>query len=285
MTTEPIAITKNMTIDLNGHEITMTNAAANVIAAEVTLMDTSYAAPSIFEGKGTPTGGVLIKTAGEAFTVVNNGKLIVESGNIIDTASNALRAQNGGEIVVNNGYIKAREVAALGVGLGSNITINGGVFETEDNFVVGGNGNASSAGTTITINGGTFYGHIFSEGYIACGIYHPQGGTLIVNGGEFIIENGVGILVRGGEVTINDVNITTTGNVSGKVGDSQVLSNCYDVCVDMRAAYPASDTVQVDIKGGTFIADPDVDSVMLLTNDEEADASRLVISGGTFSKS
>jgi len=282
---EPFAITKRMTIDLNGHKITINNPAANVIAAEVMLMDTDYSDPSFFEGRGTSTGGIIEKTAGEAFVVVNNGKLIVDSGNIIATSTNALRAQNGGEIVVNNGYIKAKEMAILVTGFGSNLIINNGVFETEDNCVVSGNANASSAGTSIEINGGTFYAHRFSEGFLACGVYHPQGGHLVINGGQFYVYNGVGILVRGGEVTINDINLTTIGDISGKIDNSQIINSCYDVCVDMRTEYPVSDMVQVTINGGRFVADENIESTIVLTNDETADANRLIISGGTFSKS
>ena len=274
-----------MTIDLNGHEITVNDNAANVIAAEVTIMDTEYSDPSFFEGRGTPTGGILKKTAGEAFVVVNNGKLTLKSGNIVSERTNALRAQNGGEIVIDGGYIKAQEIAILATGRASMVTVNGGYLETVDNFVIGGNSNASSAGTNIEINGGTYLGHVASVGYIACGIHHPQGGQLTVNGGDFQIENGVGILVRSGNVIINNVNITTTGNISGKVGDSSVLINCNDVCVDMKSACPEAESTHVEIKDGIFNAAEEVDSVVLLTDNLEADAERLIVSGGTFSKS
>ena len=285
LTAAPFAITKPMTIDLNGHEITMTENTANVIAAEVMIMDTEYSDPSLYEDKGTFTGGAFIKTVGEVFVVVNNGKLILDSGNIISKTTNAIRIQNGGEFVMNNGYIKARETAVLVVGRASSATINNGFLETEDNFVLGGNSNASSGGTNIEVNGGTFLGHIEATNYIACGIHHPQNGNLTINGGTFRIHNGVGVLVRNGQVKITDVNITTTGEASGKVTDSEVLINCNDVCVDMTSTYSDPDNTLVTIEGGTYNAAEGIDSVVLLSDNPETDGHCLVVSGGTFSKS
>lgn len=258
---------------------------ANVIAADVIIIDNEYSEPSFFEDQGTYTGGAIIKTIGEVFVVVNNGKLTLNSGNIISQSANALRAQNGGEIEINNGYIKAQKTAILTTGRGSSVVVNDGFLETADDFIIGGNSNVNSGGTNIEINGGTFLGHVESTNYIACGIYHPQIGTLTINGGTFRINNGVGILIRNGNVVINDINITTIGNISGKVADSEVLINCNDVCVDMTSAYSNIDNTTVTIVNGTYIAAEGIDSIALLSNNPETDAAHLIVSGGTFSKS
>ena len=88
-----------------------------------------------------------------------------------------------------------------------------------------GNGTAKYYDTKITVNGGTFNGKITTSGYMACGIYHPQRGQLIINGGTFNIEGGSGIVLRGGKLDLSEsvkFNFTNKdGLADGWVGDNK----------------------------------------------------------------
>ena len=222
-------------------------------------------------------------TANQRVAVATGGATVtIESGtyNAGDCAICAGAGTSVGNVVINGGTFNAQEVCALGINPGSTITINDGTFTSTDNFVVGGNGTPGQGGTTITINGGEFNGNITTNGYIACGIYHPNEGTLIVNGGKFNITNGVGILVRGGDVTVNNAEITTTGDIQGAVGDSSVPVSCNAIYIDGIAKYPGWNNCHTTVKDGIF--NSDVDAVMITVPEGEDKADRLAIEGGIF---
>lgn len=162
------------------------------------------------------------------------------------------------------------------------------MFEAKDNAVISGNGSEGLGGTNIIIDDGIFVGKIQTSGYIACGIYHPQAGTLTVNGGRFYVFNGVGLLMRSGEANLNGGTFQVGGAVSGKVGDSSVLPECNAICVDTRAKYPAYETTVVSINGGSYTAQgsngvvPDCVKVIPAESDLDAD-TRIKIFKGRFS--
>lgn len=214
--------------------------------------------------------------------VAQNSTLTIESGTY-KSGDCAIQASNNGHLIINDGDFTAQEFAVIAFNQGTTVEINGGDFTAIDNAVIGGNGTATSGGTTMVINGGTFRGNITSNGYIACGIYHPQNGELIVNGGTFEVTNGVGILVRGGQVVINDVNVTTTGNVQGKVGDSRVLTDCSALYVDGVSSYPGWSNCHVTVNDGHYVTDAGTKTVTVTVPEGEDPHDRLEIKGGTFS--
>ena len=256
-----------MTIDFNNQEYNTTG--------------TGYAIQAL-SGANIILKNANITSDRRVAVATGNATITIESGtyNAGDCAICAGAGSAAGNVIINGGTFNAQEVCALGFNEGSTITINDGVFTSTDNFVVGGNGSAGQGGTIITINGGEFNGNITSNGYIACGIYHPNEGTLIVNGGKFNVTNGVGILVRGGDVTINDVEITTTGEAQGKVGDSRILTSCSAIYVDGVSSYPGWTNCHTTIKGGIF--NSDVDAVTVTVPEGEDKADRLTIEGGIF---
>lgn len=79
-------------------------------------------------------------------------------------------------------------------------------------------------------------GNIQSSGYIACGVYHPQKGNLNINGGKFIVNNGVGILMRGGTMNMTDGEIIATGTTEGWVGDKKSKVDG-GIIVDVASGY------------------------------------------------
>jgi len=162
--------------------------------------------------------------------------------------ASAICVQQGAHLTISGGFVEAQEVCLLALD-GSKVTVNGGTYTSIDNFVVGTNGSTGRGNNTIIINAGTFNGGIQSAGYVACGIYVANNDTVTVNGGTFNVTNGVGILARSGNTTVNeDVVFNVTGNEStGKVGDSKVTVPAgAELVLDLAAAYPGGDPTLVN---------------------------------------
>ena len=87
---------------------------------------------------------------------------------------------------------------------------------------------------------------------MACGIYHPQKGTLKVTGGTFNVNNGCGILMRGGSLDMTDskASFNFTGNNnnnSGNVGDSRVVVPCgWQIVKDAYSAYYDAENITIN---------------------------------------
>ena len=127
-------------------------------------------------------------------------------------------------------------------------------FEIDDCTVTPKILSADTENGTIEISGGTFNANILTEGFVACGIYHPQKGSLKVTGGTFNIKNGCGILMRGGELdmTGSNASFTFTGDAGeetlGKVGDSRVVVPCGKKIVkDAYSGYYDADNIKITV--------------------------------------
>lgn len=222
--------------------------------------------------------------------IQNNGTLIIrdntKQGKIIANGGGvgiAICVGNDSVTTIEYANVEAVEGAVItGKATGATITIEDGVFSTSDNFVVGGNGSDRDGDANkITINGGIFNGKIQSSGYVACGIYAPWRDDITVNGGTFNIEKGAGIVARAGNVTVNGGEFNTTGNVTGKVGDSRVVVPCAALVFDSEANYPAmNDASKIEVKTGKFKSD--VGAVTVIKQESDA-GNRVEVSGGTFS--
>ncbi len=66
-------------------------------------------------------------------------------------------------------------------------------------------------------------------------------GKFVMNGGE-IVSDGVGLVMRAGEVELNGGSIVANGatGIKGKVGDSRVVVGPYAVVYDELAKYPGA---------------------------------------------
>ena len=240
---------KRAIIDLNGHEITGKNVLLNVEGGEAIVRNGSF------------------NSNGKTIRVSGGGKLTVEDAEITSTRSNGVNLTDAGtSFTFNSGKIRAQEFGVI-ITFGSEFVMNGGIVEGVDNCAIGGNGTDGQGNITMTINGGTLVGHIKTEGYIACGIYHPNSGTLNFNGGE-IISDGCGICMRGGTVNLNGGKIKAKGEfgVDGMVGDSRVVVGPYAVVYDESAKYPAVDTMELNIAKGANLYGTDGDLQILLSD-------------------
>lgn len=196
-----------------------------------------------------------VEATGTVVSAIKNGSVIINGGKFYSSLYNhgAICAGGGsnasdvtiGTVIINRAKVEAQEAALVAL-YNSLLIVNDGSFTTKDNFVVGSNGSSylSSGSYQILINGGVFNGNIQSTGYIACGIYACNSGKVTLNGGEFNIKDGVGIVARSGELFVGKkvrINLTLTGKIeAGKVGDSQIkIKSDTHIVHDEKSDYPA----------------------------------------------
>ena len=302
---EPIAISNSMTLDLKGYTISAPGRVINVNTknCRLTIQDSTATQPTVDGASVTGySGGKIIGTKGyvTAISVVNGGSLTLKSGMVQSVEYTAIYAngnctpnssgQIASNIKITGGYVKSQEYGIGVAGIGASLNVSGGVIEAMDNAAVAGNGtNDSSAymgGTTITISGGKLVSHIQSNGFIACGVYHPQVGKLNISGGSIYADGGVGILMRGGTLNMTGGTVTATGTTGGKVGDSNVIAQCYGVYVDGSASYygATEENFAANISGTAAVMATDgVPALNLSSNSNSTSKGSIVVSGGTFS--
>ncbi len=217
---------KKITLDLNGHAISNSRTAV-LNNGNLTICDSSEKKSGVIKS----TGNVGIGVGDNSYTTIEYANIQSQEGAVITSYST-----------------------------GATIIIEDGVFSAADNSVVAGNGSKRDGNANvITINGGTFIGNIQSSGFIACGIYAPWKDIITVNGGNFTVNNGIGIVARAGQVTVNGGTFTCTGSAKGGVGDKKFDMDAAQ-CVYFDAsnpAYPAynSETDYIKLQGGTFSSD------------------------------
>ena len=291
---------KEITLDLAGKNIQSNDATSkNAVTVEGKLAvkdSTATAAPEVNDDTVTYTSGKITGT-NLGLCAIKGGEIILESGSVESTGNMGVYAQGNlttsgdaqhSKITIKGGYILAQEYAASAQGRGAELNIEGGVLKAKDNAVVGGNGTKTGdkdyGDTTINISGGTMIGGIQSDGYIACGVYHPQKGTLNITGGKFQITNGVGLLIRAGSANITGGEIVTTGSVNGKVGDSQIIEGCYGVVYDSVSKYPgAADVDKVAVGGNVKIVTDDGNAPVKMRRPKDSSENKVGVTGGTFS--
>ena len=253
---------KQITINLQTHTVKGNSIAVNgvdgVEDTHLTIRDTkakglsvnkndNYSVSYTTSGTLELTGSIrAYKGAGikfESGTIVSKQDALFAVGDITgqkDIAS---------YVKITGGYVKAQEYGVSPQGRGASVTVDGAaVIESLDNAAVAGNGTYKDTekrgGTSITIMGKCWLiGRIQTSGYAACGIYHPQQGTLTIKYSSgipnIVAVNGAGIVMRGGTLDYRAGNITATGdaNFTGKVGDSRVVVGTSGIVYDRDCGY------------------------------------------------
>ncbi len=219
--TETINIDKDVTIDLNGHNITATNARALwVKSGEVTITGT---------GTVSTTGCTTLDASSSVMRVGNSG-------------AGKAKLTIGKDVTVSTEYCYG--VTAFGTNAdGVELVVNGTVAVTGAEAAVSGNGNSGNKGA-VTINEGA----VVSAANSAA-VYHPQGDKLTINGGTITgptavyVKSGT-VDITGGTLTGNGAaaDYTYNGNGCNATGDALVVDNCN---------YPGG-APTVTISGGTF---------------------------------
>lgn len=249
------------------------------------------------------TSGTLQLT--RSITAYKGACIKVESGTVVSTNNVALfaigdvtgQSDVASSIEVTGGYVKAQECCVSPQGRGASVTINGAaVLESLDNAVVSGNGTNTAdkklGGTSITIMGKCWLiGRIQTSGYAACGIYHPQQGTLTIKYSSgipnIVAVNGAGIVMRGGTLEYRAGNITATGdaNFTGKVGDSRVVVGTSGIVYDRDCNYydVANAKIAISDNSGEKKVVGAKSAIEVVNENNQAFDNVFDIQGGTFS--
>ncbi len=260
-------ITKDVVIDLNGNDLS--SSVAKSAKQHLFVVD---GARLTIKGEGNVTSAFRLGAA------ENGGEIVIEDGNFTCGDVGFTAAGANASIVMNGGSISAVE-GGLGAFDGGDIEINGGTIECEDNFALFTNGSSGRGGNTIVVNDGLLIGNIKSAGYEAIGVYIANNDTFVMNGGEIRANNGAGLCMRAGTVTINDGKIVATGEAgtTGKIGDSNIQMSKSAIIYHESANYPGKGGMNLTINGGEFIG---VDhSLEVLSNEVEPAVD---VNGGEF---
>lgn len=301
---------KTITMDLNGKTLTLSS--TMIVKGNLTVQDstakTEPVVSSNYETVSYTAGKILYTGNGTAILPQNGGTFTLLSG-IVDasTAGDAIYASGNcapGElddetsifstINIRGGYVHSCEYGIGVQGRGATANISGGVIVADNNAAVAGNGTNSPTGgylggTTINITDGTIIGHIEASGYIACGVYHPQKGTLTISGGTIYADEGLGVLMRGGELKMSGGTILATADerTTGKVGDSNIVVGGSAILFDDKSGYYNHSETDISISGGTLKSAEDVPTVSVNaeTAAEDVAKEKIKVSGGSYSSS
>lgn len=249
---ETVTIDKDVTINLNGHNIKGDDCRAlHIIGGNVKIT-----------GEGAISSNVVESSKG-----FSNASSVIRIGdNSGDERSASLTIDK--DVRVTSDYCYGLTV--FGSKTKETVVIDGTVSVKGEAPAVSGNGSSGYGGTNITVNG-----TVSAENDNA--IYHPQAGTLTING---TITGKGGIEAKSGntEVSIGDkANITATANTTSHVANSNGCSSSgYAIAAVKNDVYAGN--TNISIKGGRITGPIDV----LADNNSTATAS-IVITGGTFS--
>lgn len=283
---------RNLTIDLAGHTLTAKSGKAIAVDGGKLILTDSTAknAPVVSADYNTVTyqsGKVVANDT--TIAVYNGGSFVLKGGAVESTGDCGVYtgAANGGSgtFTMHDGYIMAQEYGIGVMNDGSNVSVEGGVVVAKDNAALAGNGTKGYGGTTVNVSGGTLIGHIQTSGYIACGIYHPQAGTLDITGGTIYADGGVGVLARAGSANITGGSIISIGKASGWVGDNKIQVPSAGIVVDRAAGYPgAAESDVVKVSGSATIkASDDSDAISALVDEGTSKEGLVQVTGGSFS--
>ena len=270
-----IPSTKNVTLDLAGYELTMSQGVTNNGTFKVT--DSSENVSGIFNmntsGTGILSTNNLILDKGKLISTINNDYLIsATSGTlevkemVISSAKGSIVAKEGvSKLVINGGELTSKSDNAIFTS--AYTEVNGGKINAENGSgifayygselkITGGEVKATGAGlsiyTKVTVSGGYIYGK--TDGINSMG-------TVVITGGK--IEGTTGIYSNS-SVTMSggDVYGTTYGAVS-RVGNFVITNGkieggtygIYNINSGVTTIGTQDETVKVDspiIKGNTY---------------------------------
>ena len=280
------SISKNVTIDLNGKNLTLLSMTVEK-GGNLTIKDS---------GTGGTYNGLDVNYS---LRVKQGGIFNLESGTLTNTSTDSRTSHvvvwvEGGTAkkpAASTANIKGGKIDTKGTPVfvrdpGATVNVSGGELVGSGLACIAGNGTKGQGGTTINVSGGTLTAKPYDATSAACGIYHPNEGTLTITGGTINVNNGVGILMRGGEMTMTGGEINATGDATrtGTVGDARQIIGVSGVVFDRDANYPAVATTKIKIDGDAKVNGAK-EAVELINTYGVADAkSAFSLKGGTYNK-
>lgn len=279
------SVSKNVTIDLNGKNLVFQSITVD-IHGKLTIKDSG-------------NGGTYNGTYVDYSVRVKRGSVFnLESGTLTNTStdprtSNVVVWVEGGTAkkpAASTANIKGGKIETKGTPVfvrdpGATVNVSGGELTGSGLACIAGNGTKGQGGTTINVSGGTLTANAADKASAACGIYHPNEGTLNITGGTINVADGVGVLMRGGEMTMTGGEINATGDATrtGSVGDTNQKIGVSGVIFDRDANYPAVATTSIKIDGEAKVSGAKA-AVELINDNNVADAkSAFKLKGGTYS--
>lgn len=278
-------VTKNVTLDLNGKNLTFSYITASK-DGNLTIKDSG-------------TGGTYNGTGANYSVYVKRGGIFnLESGTLTNSSTNpktsnvVVRVEGGTATTpaastanIKGGKIESKGTPVFVCDPGATVNVSGGDLVGSGLACIAGNGSEGMGGTTINISGGTLTANPYDDTSAACGIYHPNEGTLTITGGTINVNNGVGVLMRGGEMTMTGGEIKATGDATrtGSVGDTNQKIGVSGVIFDRDANYPAVATTSIKIDDEAKVSGAKT-AVELINENNVADAKNAFkLQGGTYS--
>ena len=278
-------VSKNVTIDLNGKNLVFQSITVD-IHGNLTIKDSG-------------NGGTYNGTYVDYSVRVKRGSVFnLESGTLTNTStdprtSNVVVWVEGGTAkkpAASTANIKGGKIQTKGTPVfvrdpGATVNVSGGELVGSGLACIAGNGTKGQGGTTINVSGGTLTANAADKASAACGIYHPNEGTLNITGGTINVADGVGVLMRGGEMTMTGGEINATGDATrtGTVGDNNNNIGVSGVIFDRDANYPAVASTSIKIDDDAKVSGAKA-AVELINDNNVADAkSAFKLKGGTYS--
>lgn len=265
--------TCNVVLDLKGHRITSSADSAITIVGDLTVMDsTETAAPAVTPDNRVSyaCNGSISSTglSGEVFDVQFGGSFTLLSGTVRGSSGETAIAVTGASseyanpdriktvVSIDGGYVEAGGPAIAVSGVEAYVKVNDGVVLSRGAAVILSPETTAENYVQIRVDGGTLINK--RTGQLSCGIYLPQRGSVSIDSGRIIVENGIGVLLRGGGVLdmwllISSKplpEITAGGSGTGIIGSSNVeLPAGQKIVMDHKSGYPGSDQMYFLLDG------------------------------------
>ena len=217
---------KTVTIDLNGHTLTIPNETTTYAInnhGTLTLKDTSA------EGTGKVIARGIYNGYGNGGANYPDAKITVESGNYHAAGTNG-----GGAAIFNYGKVEINGGTFTSVSTYS-IANNGGSMVVNGGYIV----NGINSIADLTINGGKI-----EQGFSGYHVVHNWESKLIVNGGDFYNNNSGNATIMASKNSTVTINAGTFGIKDGRVpGDGNTWTSCL---------LDAKEGGKLILNGGTF---------------------------------
>lgn len=279
-------ITKNVTLDLNGKNLTFSYITASK-GGNLTIKDSGNG--GTYNGTGA-NYSVYVKRGGvfnlESGTLTNSSTASGTSNVVVRVEGGTATTPAASTANIKGGKIETKGTPVFVRDPGATVNVSGGELVGSGLACIAGNGSEGQGGTTINISGGTLTANAADEASAACGIYHPNEGTLNITGGTINVADGVGVLMRGGKMTMTGGEINAKGDAArtGTVGDNNNTIGVSGVIFDRDANYPAVATTSISIDGKAKVNGAK-EAVGLINTNNVADAkSAFKLKGGTYNK-
>ena len=287
-----IVANKNITIDLNGKNLTLKKG-SNTVLMNVTNSD-GKGAPELLLTDSAAVKGKIESSENASMICVRKGaKVVTRNVNLVfsdenhDASNSAIQLQ--GELKVETGSnISSTEGGIFILQEGSKLDVYDGNIVAEY-YAVTGNGSAGYGNTVININGGTL------KANNGAGIFHPQNATLTLNGGT--ITGLTGVQMCAGNLVVPEtstVKVIATGedDRANKTGDGNIDDGRAISLISRKSGYDGTPTAH--IAGGTFVSQNEKikDTILAYSWDNSTNqssdwtgaAEKTTVSGGEFNK-